>query len=127
MSEQFSPKLRSVAHELADVMKKHDVAGLIVISEGLGMSEYKLVLESPTWSNVRFMKDGKAIHLKFHGKSNPVETQRTTNAIVGLRDVLGHNFMLLDKLYDLFKERIEVTNKGEMFHGPYPDDPKGAS
>ncbi len=125
----FDPKLRSVMHELQGVLNKHDVGGLIILTNGEGNSEFRLFIDTPSWSTIRFIKDGEGIHFKGHSKSKPVETNKTVNMVWHLLDMLGENFLRVDKIKKMIQSHFEIeeTKSGETFHGPYDDDKGPAS
>lgn len=116
------PKLRSVMHEIETVLKKHDVGGFVILSNGEGNSEYRLFIDTPSWSTIRFIKDKEGVHFEGHAKSKPVETNKTVNMLWHLRDVTGQNFLVLDQIKDRIKNHMNVEEtKGTDFHGPYDD------
>ena len=118
----YSPKLRAAMHEIADVLKKHDVGGVMILGDGEGHSEYRLFIDTPSWSTLRFIKDGSGVHFQAYAKSKPVETSRTVNLIWGLLDVVGSKFMVLDKIKTMANQHLNVeSDKGDFFHGPYDD------
>ena len=121
----YDPKVRSVIHEIESVLKKHDVAGAVILANGEGNSEYRLFIDTPTWSTIRFVKDGEGIHMQVYAKSKPIETGKTVNMIVHFKDQLGENFMRVDKIGKMMHQHLNIeTDRGETYHGPYDDEPK---
>lgn len=108
MSEVQDPRLAAAMAEVQNVLDKYDIAGAIVLADGLGHAEWRLPLDRPTWSMIRFLKSGKGIHTKAYSKSKPVETDRTINAVINTGDVLARLFMIVNAIDKDYRRKLEI-------------------
>ena len=111
------PRLKCASNEILQVLKKYDVGGAIFLADGETHGEYRLSVDTPTWSMIRFVKGQQVIHLKAHAKSKPFETNKTINSLFVLRDMLGGCFMGLDSLIKRTQELMNIeVGEGEWEH-----------
>ncbi len=99
------PKLIAVRQEIADVLRKHDVGGIVILNSSSHM-EYLVQLDT-TWTAIRTetRDDGaEGVRFRLTKADVPDEVQRkqlakdTIGAIAGTLDVMKY---LLEKLDDL--------------------------
>jgi hypothetical protein len=115
----YDPKLKQAMKEIAVVMKKYDVGGMIeLISPTHG--EFRFFLD-PSWSLMSWAeaKDGSAIIRYQHKKSKPKESTATAHLIMSLLQSSGRNFMMLNKIYETkLKPFINVDGPQKIYTGP---------
>jgi hypothetical protein len=104
----YDSKLREALAEIEQTLKKFDIAAFVTLHSRTH-SEFKFCIEAPTWSNVRFIKDGEAIHLKLHTKSDHAKTEDTVAMLYSIKDLCALGFQMMDKL----STRIEQDAKVE--------------
>lgn len=92
------PRLAAAMAEVQGVLDKWDVMAVIVLADGQGHAEYRMAVDRPSWSTIRFVKGGNGLHLKGYMKTMPVETQRTTNAVVNLSEASVRMAMMLTSI-----------------------------
>jgi hypothetical protein len=107
--KSYDPKLREAMNEINKILKAYDIGGFVVLNSKTH-SEFKLFLDTPTWSKVRWVSDGKALHLKVHMKSTPKETEATVHMLYSVRDLCGMQFMMLDKLATQVEQSVKVEH-----------------
>src|SRR6266404_4691089 len=93
----YDPELRAAIEEISKIYKKYDCGGFVsLVSATHG--EFKNFIDSPSWSNIRFLKEGKAAHIKIHMKSDPKNTEATAHLLCSLRDTAVMAFQSADEL-----------------------------
>jgi len=111
-----SPTLQTARKEIEAILKKHDIGGFISLQDGLGNGEFAAFVDTPSWSMIRFLPDGKdgakRVHLKLYGKTKKVELERTINMLYNGQDVLGQLFMMVDHMKASIAPHIEVIETG---------------
>ena len=113
---QFSPKLKVAAEEIKAILKKHDIAGAILIHTP-GYAEFILEL-TPTYSCATLHHDH--IHFKAKKEDFNDELKRhkaiadTANMMHSLADGTARNAMMLIKVSEQFTEitGAEHNDKG---------------
>lgn len=119
MSEKYSPRLKAIMAEIKEIFDKHDVAGVVTLSDGLGMNEFRYFVDTPSWSMLRFLNDGSGVHLKAHAKSKPIETNKTVNVIYSTHEILANSFMVFEQIRKQVDSTLEVDHqRGEFYYGP---------
>lgn len=114
---EFSPKLKTAMKEIREVIKKHDIGGVIILNDGEGHGEYGLFLEDPTWSTIRFMAGGRGVHMKAHMKSKALETARTVNMICNQLSLVINTYGILDKIKTMLTKNMDIEeNIGRFYH-----------
>ncbi|MFA6058943.1 MAG: hypothetical protein WC756_12145 [Taibaiella sp.] len=111
---QYSPKLKAAMEEIKQILKKHDIAGAIVIHTP-GHTEYHLRID-PTYSCARI--DGESIRVKASlkdlGKNAFTRiTGDTANMLHGLGTCMGGMSL---NIFDISDELDKTTN-AEHFGG----------
>ena len=106
------PRLKCAANEISQILRKYDLAATFFLADGDGHGEWRMAVDFPTWSMIRFVKGGKGIHLKAYTKSKPVETGMTVNAIIILQDMMSRIWLSLDEMVKQVKSLIEVEESG---------------
>lgn len=124
MSQAFSPKLKTVMAEMVKVMEKHDVAGLVILADGQGFSEYRLQLfePKPSWSMLRMLPKNRGVHVKSYLASKRPETEATINAVMVMLDTLAGVFNMVDQVREAIQKQVQVeVTKGKFTPGGETD------
>lgn len=103
--------LAAVMAEVQGVLDKWDVMGVVAIVDGKGHAEWRLAIDRPTWSTIRFLKDGRGIHFKGYMKTRPVDTQKTTNGICCATDVVARMAGILIALEKQVTEKMQTEKE----------------
>lgn len=123
MMNNKSNELKKAMTEIEEVMRKYDIGGFVSLQDGLGNGEFKMFVDTPTWSMIRFLpkknpSDGLAVHLKLYSKTKKIETERTVNMLFNAQDVLGMMFLCIDEIKAKIQTQIEVVSgKGKFSFG----------
>lgn len=104
----YDSKLRDAMAEIEEILKKFDIGAFITLHSRTH-SEFKFCIEAPTWSNVRFIKEGEAIHLRLYSKSEHAKTEDTIGMLYSIKDLCAAGYLQMDKL----STRIEQDAKVE--------------
>jgi hypothetical protein len=107
--KNYSPKLREAMGEIEEIMKHYDIGGFVILNDR-DHAEFKYFIDSPTWSNVRRVKDGEALHLKLHVKSDKAKTESTISMLYSVRDLCGLGFLQMDKLANQIEHHVNVEH-----------------
>lgn len=99
-------RLKAMMKEIESVYRKYDVGGVAVLSDGEGHSEFKIFMDTPSWSGVRFL--GNGVHIKIHMKSEPEKTNKTGNLVVHTQEMLGHMFLGVEKIREAFESHVKI-------------------
>lgn len=111
--KSYDPSLRAAMAEIAEVLKKHDCGGFVSLASKTH-GEFKWFLEEPSWSNVRFLKEGSAAHIKIHMKSSPENTEATAHMIFSGRDLCAEAFLQYDKMVNIIRQSVRVDHTPTM-------------
>lgn len=123
MMNNKSNELKKAMTEIEEVMRKYDIGGFVTLQDGLGNGEFKMFVDTPTWSMIRFLpkknpSDGLAVHLKLYSKIKKIETNRTVNMVFNAQGVLGMMFLCIDEIKAKIQTQIEVVSgKGKFSFG----------
>lgn len=101
--------------EIEAVHKKYDTGGMTILCDGMGHSEYRLFIDTPEWSTIRFLKNKPGIHFKAYTKSMKFETGATVNMIFVLLDTLGNCYLMVEQIRDLMKKNMEIEVGDSVF------------
>lgn len=107
--KSYDQKLRDAMSEVEAVMKKYDIGGFVTL-QSESHAEFKLFVDTPTWSTVRWIKDSEALHLKVYMKSSPKESEATVSMLYSIRDLCGMVFMQLDKIGNQVEQSVKVEH-----------------
>jgi len=117
--ETYDPKLRVAMKEIDAVLAKHDIAALVAL-QSQTHSEFKMAIE-PTWSLVRYIRKGDAVHIKLHHSKQP-QLDQTTGMIWNFRDLAALFFTQMDAIAKKVEQHSKVTHKTFGPHGISNDD-----
>jgi hypothetical protein len=119
--ENFSPVLKAALKEVERVYAKYDLGGVVVLADGKGFSEYKLIMENPrpTWSMISFKRG--AVHVKGYMRSKPDETAATVNMVAVSMDTLAFVFQILDNIMGRLKEVMQIETSEFKFTPHKPE------
>lgn len=95
--------------EISEVMKRHDIGGFVVLQDQ-SHTEFKYFIDTPSWSNVRWVKDGEAMHLKIYAKSDKENTESTVGMLYSIRDLCAAGFMQMDRLANQIEQSVKVEH-----------------
>lgn len=107
--KSYDPKLREAMKDVEAVLKKHDVGGFVSLNSKTH-GEFKLFVDTPSWSKVRWVKEGEVMHLKIHMKTTPEESEATVAMLYSIRDLCGQLFMQMDKLAGQVEQSVKVVH-----------------
>lgn len=113
MEKSYSEKLRVAKKEIETVLKKHDIAGSIILADGEGMGEFGYFVTTPTWSGLTPNEQGFRIQLKMKTDEGKLNANKTVNACVVLRDVLANQFVLADRLVKAIEDHVKIETTSE--------------
>lgn len=117
--KRYDPKLREAISKIEDILEKYDIGGAIVLCSETH-SEFKLALDTPSWSNIRLIKGGKGFHVKLYMKSDKKRTEASVGMLYSIRDMSGSFFMQCDQISKQIEQNVIVEHK--PFHGLNNDD-----
>lgn len=108
--------------EIEQVLKKYDIGGFIsLVSQTHG--EFKSFVDTPSWSLVRFLKEGKGIHIKLYMKSRLAEVNATGHLIASIMDTCAIGFSGAEKILTAIKGHAVVEH--EPVSGRITNDDRG--
>lgn len=113
--KDFSEKLRSAKYEIAEILKKHNIAGSIILADGEGMGEFGFFIDTPNWSGIYLNEFGFRIKMNSKTEEAKTNANKSVNAAVVLRDCIGNQFLLADALVTEIKKHVKVEDTG-----PFP-------
>ena len=105
----YDQKLRTAMDEIKEVLKKHDIGGFIALNSKTH-GEFAMAVDIPTWSKVRFIRDGEAVHIKLHGATDHANTEATVAMIAGIRDLCILGYGQADQMLTKIQEQITVVH-----------------
>ncbi len=115
----YDPKLRVAMKEIDDVLAKHDIGALVAL-QSRSHTEFKMAIE-PTWSLVRYIRKGEAVHIKLHHSKQP-QLDQTTAMIFNFRDMAALFFSQMDFIAKKVEQHAKVDHKPFGPHGISNDD-----
>lgn len=104
----YDPKLREAMTEIDEILKRYDI-GAFVTLHSKAHTEFKFKID-PTWSMMRFIKEGEVVHIKLHNATNKENTEASVGMIYSIRDLCGMYFMQCDKLADQIEKHCKVIH-----------------
>lgn len=104
----LSMRLKAAMKAIESVYKKYDLGGVATVSEGLGEVNYKMFIDTPSFSTIDFVKDDSAVHIKMHLKSDRENVERTVNMLVNTKNVIGHMFLNLSEMEELIEQTVKI-------------------
>ena len=107
--KSYDQKLRDAMSEIEEVLRKYDCGALISL-HSKSHSEFRLFIETPTWSNVRWIRDGQGVHLKLHSKSDHENTEATVAMLADIKDQCAMWFLNTEKLMEQIKSHVTVVH-----------------
>lgn len=119
---QYSPKLKMAMQEIKEVLNKHDIAGMIILADGTGFSEFVNKVEA-SWSGafIQHTPQGTMVRLRIKqaevGKEKAKEmAERTFNMITHFAEMLGKHSLTYFELLDRLKQQwdTEDTDRGRI-------------
>lgn len=105
----YDPDLRHCMAEIEEVLKKYDCAAFVSLHSRTH-GEFKVCVEHMTWSNVRFLREGEAFHLKIYMKSDKENTEATVGAIYSMRDMAAMVFQMTEKMANSIEQQVKVEH-----------------
>lgn len=111
----FSPKLKEAMAEIRAILRKHDIGAHVILHEP-GFSEFLMRID-PTWSVMRYETQRqlgirfRALLEEFGGDkaAQKKAINDSVNLVVHLRDLLSRDAVLMERLYEMLRERFEIT------------------
>lgn len=103
----YDPKLRTAMAEIKNILARFDI-GAAVVLQSETHTEFEMHLE-PSWSLIRFVRDGDALHIKLHFSKKEQLTQ-TVGMIYSFRDVCALIFRHCDQIAKQIEEHADVTH-----------------
>jgi hypothetical protein len=107
--KSYDPKLREAMTEIEEVLKKHDIGGYIALTSKTH-SEFRVAIDIPTWSVVRYIRDGEAVHIKLYTASRHADTEATVHMIASIRDQSVLAFGQTEQIMNKIEEQIKVVH-----------------
>jgi hypothetical protein len=112
---QYSPKLKIAAEEILAILKKHDIAAVVVLHTP-GFSEYIFKID-PTYScanvtNNRLQIKMKLEHYQNDRKLRDQFVSDTVNMVTHLMDITGMMAAQLVNASKAIEEQVEITRYG---------------
>lgn len=114
--QHYSPKLKMAMVDIVKVMKRNDIGGVILLSDGHGHNEYRLQVTEPSWSTLKFLKDKttgalKGLHFQAYMKTKREHTQATTAMVYGIKDLLAMVFGFMDGVTEQAEKHMDITHE----------------
>lgn len=107
MSKSYDPKLRAAMAEIKQTLKEFNIAGMITL-QSESHTEFALELE-PSWSLLRFVREGKAVHIKIYHSRQP-QLNQTCSMIYSFRDLVAMFFSQFDDMAKLIESHSKVVH-----------------
>lgn len=109
----INKEMQEFALSIKDECTKRGYAASICLADGMGHGELYHNIEELDFSMIRLInKDGKtAIHFKAYMASEPVNSNKTFNALHVLADTTGMSAMNFIKMCEEIGERIEIERE----------------
>lgn len=98
---QYSPKLKKAASEIKAILKKHDIAGAVIL-HAPGFGEYLIHLDT-SYSCARL--EGRGLRIKTHGRTHE-HKEATANMIGIFSEISGQNLMAFDAIDKELQKRL---------------------
>lgn len=105
----YDPKLRTAMAEIEQVLKNHNIGGFIALNSRTH-GEFKVAIDIPDWSIVRYIMDKNAVHLKLYTKSRHRDTEDTVGMIAGIRDLCFLALQQTQHIMDKIEEQVKVIH-----------------
>jgi len=125
-SKEPSARLNYVAEEIKDLLKEHDITGVVALAEP-GISEFLLHLTA-TWSKCYLHEDPQGTMIRIRSKLSEYAGDRrkqgqelsdTVNILVNLRDVTAANFDMLDRLIKMLERHMDIDTSQKGTFTPH--------
>jgi hypothetical protein len=107
MNGTYDPALRAAMDDIEKVLKKYDIGGFVSLASRTH-GEFKMFIETPSWSNARFMKEGKAIHVRLHSKSDHANTEDTVAMLDNIQKMSALAFQQADGIVKMIEKHVKV-------------------
>ena len=119
--KRYDPKLREAMVEIKKILKDYDIAAFIALASPTH-GEFEMTIDQPTWSNVRFINDGKGVHVKIHMASDKKRTEATISALMAIHDLSAMGFGQAKQIVDIVKKHVEIDHTPFAGKGINHDD-----
>lgn len=107
--KNHDPKLREAMVEIEEVLKRYDIGGYVILQSNKH-AEFKFCIETPTWSNLRFVKEGEAWHIKLYSKSDRENTNATVAMLYSIRDLCALGFQTMSQAAVQIEQHVKVEH-----------------
>lgn len=107
--KSYDANLRQAMSEIEEILKKHDI-GAFVSLHSRSHGEFKMCIETPTWSNARFVKNGDAVHIKLYMKSEHKKTEDTVAMLASMKDMAAMCFAHANQIMDTVEYHAKVEH-----------------
>lgn len=104
----YDPKLRDAMDEIKSILQEYDIGGFISLNSKTH-GEFKIAIDLPTWSVVKFTEDEKAVRVKFK-KEQKEEAEATIAMIANMRDLSAMLFMQSDQIIAQIEKHVQVDH-----------------
>jgi len=114
----INKEMKKFALEFKEECTKRGYTASICLADGLGHGEFYNNIEDVDYSMIRYIeKNGKmAIHFKAHMESNPVNTNKSINALSTIADIVGFNAINFLETLKAIEARIKVERtEGKIY------------
>ena len=119
------PKLKEVMAEVRAVLRKHDVAGYMILASPIA-SEFGLEID-PSWSAVRWEdKNTGKLRIKASTKELGQDAahklvDNTVHMIFAMGDLCNHGFQQFTSIARLLRQHVEIEILGETKIVPHTE------
>ena len=107
-------KLKAAMKEIENVLKKHDLMGILYLADGEEKAEYRYHITEATWSQLEWKKDKSGsmmgIHVKAYGKTEYKKTNMTVNAAFCLCDLHLTGLRVIRMLNEAMDENLDIEH-----------------
>jgi hypothetical protein len=109
---QYSPKLKNAMAEISEVLKKHDIAGMVILHEP-GHAEFNLRID-PSYSCAKMNGNEMRVRAKLQEDFNGDKeawTEKITDTVNMFESFFEVGMMMLDtvgRMDDLLKTKVDV-------------------
>lgn len=111
-----NPDLTNAMREIDLILIKYDLMGLTCLADGIGNGEYVFGIEKPSWSNFKFLPDGRGIHFKGYAESDRMNTEKSVNAFMNLADLSQSGSHVITELGQLIEKQMDIVKEKGTFY-----------
>ena len=103
-----STQLKQAMEEIQNILRKHDLMGFVMLSDGHGRADY-IHHWWPSWSCMfKEGLNGMRIQAKSSHPESRAKAERTVNAVFTMAAAIAEEKMTIDRLCAIFKDHMTI-------------------